>query len=799
MKKVEKIRTWPDPKNQKDVRTFIGMCVYYRVWIIGFAMVAEPLFRLLRKNAPFEWGEEQRSAMSFLKESLCTTPALVSIDYSEPLRAIIVAVDGSGKGWGAVLMQLDEEGKRHPVRYESGVWSTSERNWDSGKHECKALLLTLKKLRSYLYGVRFTVETDAQTLVAQLQRSATDLPGALVTRWLALLNLWDFDIVHVSGKKNVVADALSRRPEPEGWTPPEEPEEDVEDFIEAHLNATQLAFVRDNQTIPALLYGSCPADLSFNEQPLDESYSEESQQLASWILFRKRPEHLTKSDFKKFKQKALRMTVRERHLFTLPSGGRPLRRVVDDPTQQQEIIRELHDNSGHRGKEGTWRKVWTRYHWKGQYDQIKKYVQSCSECQLHAAATVQEALWPTEPPSILFGWVTIDVVHMPPGLNGRKYLIVARDCASSWPEAKALAKNDSKSVQKFLINDVFSRWGLPLKMSADGGPENKGLVESLQKQWGINRVISSAYHPQGQGLIERGHAPIVAALKKLRGNWVENLASVLWADRTTVKRSTQETPAYLVSGREHILPIELSIPTWQTLPWAEVKDTPTLLAMRAQQFRRRDERFQESINRTVRLRQENKDYFDDSKVLRKDPLAAGDLVLLRDSFHETDRSTLTKFLPKWTGPFRIKNAHQKGWYNLEELDGTPFRSHTPGNRLKRFIQRTTVELRELQAENEELLEEGLPDQSQSESEGELPETSQKYGQDVPLQKQKVTVNEPRYPSRYPKTAQMNEEKQTRDAEEEVDLKRIRHKSRKAIAVVPKRSKNFDASEYRSYP
>jgi hypothetical protein len=63
-------------------------------------------------------------------------------------------------------------------------------------------------------------------------------------------------------------------------------------------------------------------------------------------------------------------------------------------------------------------------------------------------------------------------------------------------------------------------------------------------------------------MIERGHASIVAALKKLLGDWVDNLDRVLWADRVTVKRSTGETPAYMVCGREHILPIELSIPTW---------------------------------------------------------------------------------------------------------------------------------------------------------------------------------------------------------------------------------------------
>jgi hypothetical protein len=790
-KKIDKIINWPDCRNAREVRMFIGVCVYYRIWVLGFAIIAAPLFKLLRKNAPFEWTYVEKQAMEHLKRTLTSAPALVSIDYTEPIRKIILAVDGSKKGWGAVIMQLDLNGHRHPIRFESGVWSTTERNWDSSKHECKALLLALKKFRSYIYGVRFEVETDAKTLIAQLQRSATDLPGALITRWLALLNMWDFDIVHVAGKKNVVADALSRRPEPEGWEPPEEPEEDVEDFIDAHLNAIQL-LIND---APALEYGMCRADLSFEDEPLEGGYSEESQAIAVWILFRRRPEGLSTAELRKFKKKALRMTVRERHLFTIPSGGRPLRRVVDNPVQQLEIVRALHDESGHRGKEGTWRKVWARYHWKGQYEQVKKYVQSCPECQSHASATVQEELWPTEPPNLLFGWITIDVVYMPPSRNGKKFLIVARDYVSQWVEAKALVKNDSKSVQKFLLHDVFCRWGIPLKMSADGGPENKGLVEDLQGQWGINRVTSSAYHPQGQGLIERGHAPIVAALKKLPGNWVDNLTNVLWADRTTIKRSTNETPAYLVSGQQHILPIELSIPTWQTLPWTEVYDTPTLLAMRARQFDRRDERFRESIDRTIRLRHENKEYFDNSKVLRPTKLSKGDLVLLRDSFYDNDRSTLTKFLPKWKGPFRISSVNEKGWYRLEELDGTTFRSHTPGNRLKAFHQRTIADLEEIDSQlypqevrPQNRGQSGIDEASDS-SEEDATDTPG-YGQDIP-QTEKQNMKKAR---RSPRTQQLKDNTPI-DLDEEQDISRTEAKPKRLVAVVPRRRPGFNPNDY----
>jgi hypothetical protein len=113
--------------------------------------------------------------------------------------------------------------------------------------------------------------------------------------------------------------------------------------------------------VPALQYGNCLVDLSFEDRPLVESYSDEHQDLAAWILFKKRPEHLSRAELRKFKHKAKMHYVREGHLFTLPTGGRPLRRVVDDPSEREEIVRAMHDEAGHRGKEHTWQKVWMRY------------------------------------------------------------------------------------------------------------------------------------------------------------------------------------------------------------------------------------------------------------------------------------------------------------------------------------------------------------------------------------------------------------------------------------------------------
>ena len=62
-----------------------------------------------------------------------------------------------------------------------------------------------------------------------------------------------------------MANALSRRPKPEGQTLLEELEEDIEDFIKAYLNATQFTFIKDKEAIPTLLYRFYLVDLLFSK------------------------------------------------------------------------------------------------------------------------------------------------------------------------------------------------------------------------------------------------------------------------------------------------------------------------------------------------------------------------------------------------------------------------------------------------------------------------------------------------------------------------------------------------------
>ena len=151
--KIAKVVDWEPCHDLAGARAFIGLCVYYRIWVKDFTIVAAPIYRLFRREVPFVWGDEQQASMDILKEALTSAPALRTLNYSEGAGEIILAVDASLQGWGAVLQQVDAvTGKRHPSRYESGLWTEQESRYDAGKRECRGVLKALKKFRFWLDG-----------------------------------------------------------------------------------------------------------------------------------------------------------------------------------------------------------------------------------------------------------------------------------------------------------------------------------------------------------------------------------------------------------------------------------------------------------------------------------------------------------------------------------------------------------------------------------------------------------------------------------------------------------------------
>jgi len=67
VRKVEGVLSWPEPKNVKDVRKFLGLTNYYRRFIKDFAQVMRLINILMRKDEKWQWGEEQQKAFNELK------------------------------------------------------------------------------------------------------------------------------------------------------------------------------------------------------------------------------------------------------------------------------------------------------------------------------------------------------------------------------------------------------------------------------------------------------------------------------------------------------------------------------------------------------------------------------------------------------------------------------------------------------------------------------------------------------------------------------------------------------------
>jgi hypothetical protein len=98
--KLEAVHEWPRPKDKHQLRSFLGLCTYYRRFVKGCTDIAKPLHKLTEDKTPFIWDEESETAFRSLKISLCTSPLL---SYPKMKGQYILDTDASNNGIGAVL------------------------------------------------------------------------------------------------------------------------------------------------------------------------------------------------------------------------------------------------------------------------------------------------------------------------------------------------------------------------------------------------------------------------------------------------------------------------------------------------------------------------------------------------------------------------------------------------------------------------------------------------------------------------------------------------------------------------
>ena len=100
--KTEVVKNWPTPKNIKELRSFLGMCSYYRHFVSNFSHIASPLHALTKQNSKFEWSSKCDEAFNCLKEKLVNPPILALPDFSLPF---ILDTDASTVAIAGVLSQ----------------------------------------------------------------------------------------------------------------------------------------------------------------------------------------------------------------------------------------------------------------------------------------------------------------------------------------------------------------------------------------------------------------------------------------------------------------------------------------------------------------------------------------------------------------------------------------------------------------------------------------------------------------------------------------------------------------------
>ena len=716
--KVEVIKSFPTPRNTQQVRSILGISNYYRRFLKDYSMKTANLRSLLKRDAKFVWNSAHQAEFDFIKQALTSAPILAFPNMQKPF---ILTTDACCSGLSFILSQLDNKGQEHVIAFGGRGLRKSEINCTVSELECLAIIEGTRHYHTYLVGRPFTIITDHVSLK---YLNSLKLGTGRLQRWALHLQGYSYTVQYKPGKKLTNADGLSRRDYP---PPPSVSDNDVVDddniLSAVDIDPSGNAAACTHQTA----HNKCMHSINFiydvasnSNTTTDNIDTSEVMNISALVDSTNiAAEQHQCSDFRHIfayletgelpdDNTVARRTVFESEQYTIISGtlyhlyaprqkgkdkiNSVVQQLCIPSTLRDDITKAYHDNNGHIGFDKLYESIRNKYYWPRMYAELSEYVKNCSECQ-QAKRPVHKKKAPLKPLPVedVFARFHLDYLGPLPPSNGYRYLLVAIDSTSLYPEIHPTKTCDADETAKVLYEQVFCRYGCPLSILTDRGScFRSALVNALCKIFKVKQIFTSSFHPQTNSRAENMNSIILKSLRiycKNQTEWSTLIPAICWSYRASTTTSHGFSPFEVLFGKPMRTPIDTAILN-------DVRTSPSVDAY-LQQMIPKIELTREIAKQNIQDCNKSTQFYYDRQTAYPG-YAIGQRVLI---FDPTNKKGICKKLKKrWLGPYFITDKSDNHTYKLRRCnDGQELRSHIHANRLRPYHEPTSTPTTQTQA------------------------------------------------------------------------------------------------------